>query len=274
MLLNTLKSRKKELGYTNRYIAQLSGVPKSTVDKIFSGRTASPRRETLCAIKTVLYTRTAPADQVREAEAAYHLSCTESADRPAWMTKPDGEYTVDDYMNFPEDVRAELIDGHVFILESPTHIHQHVAAAVYSVLRRNILEKKSRCVPFLAPSDVMPSSADNKTIVQPDVFVVCDRSKLSGGKRTVGAPDLVIEVLSPSTRKKNLTLKLSKYVETGVREYWIIDPEREQVLVYLIEKDCEIHLYGFDDQVPVGISGGELVIDFARLKEEISFFMA
>ena len=274
MLLNTLKSRKKELGYTNRYIAQLSGVPKSTVDKIFSGQTSAPRRETLNAIKQVLYTRTALPEQVRETETAYRLDPPEDTGRPAWMTKPDGEYTIEDYMNFPEDVRAELIDGYVFIMESPTHRHQHVAAAVYTSIRSHIIRQKSKCVPFIAPSDVIPSTADNKTIVQPDVFVVCDRSKLSDGKKVKGAPDLVIEVLSPSTRKKDLTLKLNKYIETGVREYWIIDPEKEQILVYLIEKDCEIHLYGFNDQVPVEVSGGELVIDFARIKEEIEFFMA
>ena len=80
--------------------------------------------------------------------------------------------------------------------------------------------------------------------------------------------------ISPATRKKDLILKLSKYVQAGVREYWLVDAEKEQVLVYRIEDNCPMHFYGFQDQVPVGISLDGFAIDFARIREEMDYFSA
>jgi hypothetical protein len=101
----------------------------------------------------------------------------------------------------------------------------------------------------------------------PDVFVVCesDEPKLSDEGYIDGAPDLVIEVLSPSTRKKDMFIKLEKYRNAGVREYWIVDLQKEKVIVYLFGEEPDIGLYGFDSRIPVGIYGGDCQIDFTEV---------
>ena len=106
---------------------------------------------------------------------------------------------------------------------------------------------------------------DRYTMLQPDLLVVCDADRIR--KRLIfGAPDLAIEILSPSSRSRDLVLKLRKYKTAGVREYWVIDPEYRQVFVYLFGEESILHMYSFHDKIPVSISGGECVIDF----EEIS----
>ena len=117
-----------------------------------------------------------------------------------------------------------------------------------------------------AIGELMDSNADcdERTMVQPDVGIVCDTSKI---KRfgIYGAPDFVVEVVSSSTKKKDYALKLSKYMEAGVREYWIMDFAQEKVLVYFFESDVYPVIYGFDKPVPVNIYNGELKIDFTNI---------
>ena len=122
---------------------------------------------------------------------------------------------------------------------------------------------------FIAPADIQ-LDCDDKTIVQPDVFVVCDRSKIRMA-RLFGNPDFIVEILSPSTRKKDMSIKASKYQNAGVREYWMVDPDRRKIIVHLFGEDPDICLYGFDDQVPVGIYDGKCVIDFKEISEQIAF---
>ena len=107
-------------------------------------------------------------------------------------------------------------------------------------------------------------------MVQPDVLVVCDRSKLKYG-RLYGTPDFVVEVLSPSTRKKDMYTKLSKYANADVREYWIVDPETKRILVYNFEGDDFVNLYTFEDKVPVAVFEGKCIVDFAEIYEYIRF---
>ena len=108
-------------------------------------------------------------------------------------------------------------------------------------------------MPIASPIDVQ-LNCDDKTMVQPDVLVVCDREKVI--RRCIyGAPDFIIEILSLTSRKKDMFTKLAKYKEAGVREYWLVDPL----------------IYGFDSKVPVMIFGGECEIDFAEIYEYISF---
>ena len=113
---------------------------------------------------------------------------------------------------------------------------------------------KGDCFALEAPMDVQ-LDCDNRTMVQPDVIVLCDR-----GKRRkfgiFGAPDLLIEILSPSTRKKDLGIKFVKYENAGVREYWIIDPDQEKVLVYDFSQEIYPVIYGFQSKIPVGIFDG------------------
>ena len=125
------------------------------------------------------------------------------------------------------------------------------------------------CMPFISPIDVQLDK-DEKTMVEPDVIIVCDKSLMT--KRVVyGAPEFVMEVLSPSTRSKDQVLKLNKYMNAGCKEIWIVDPDNERVTVYYFEGENWPYIYNFDDKVPVGISEGKCEVDFAKVKEKVSW---
>ena len=184
-------------------------------------------------------------------------------------SKQQGEYTLEDYYALPDDQRAELIDGVLYNMAPPTGIHQFFSGEIYAQLRDYVREKRGKCMPFVAPYDVQ-LDRDDRTMVEPDVFVVCNRDQIR--KNVVyGAPDFVVEVLSPSTRKKDIWLKLHKYRDAGVREYWIVDPDGKTVTVYDFEHDSEPEIYGFEGKVPVNIFGRTCEIDFADIYERIRF---
>ena len=201
MNLEQMKERKRELGYTYEQIAELSGVPLGTVQKVFCGATASPRYDTLCALEQVFQKK--EECFVKEAATAYGV-------------KKQGEYTVEDYRALPDDQRVELIDGVLYDMAAPTGIHQVVGGEIHAMLREYIRSKKGRCLPMYSPIDVQ-LDCDNKTIVQPDVLVLCDTSRLSGN--TIwGAPDFVVEVLSKSTRKKDMFVNHFRWWSDGKKK--------------------------------------------------------
>lgn len=262
MLYEKLNERKKELGLTTEQLSQLSGVPVGTLNKILSGETRSPRYDTLREIERVLYggesgtQYEADADCVKEEAAVY-------------FTKKQGEYTLEDYRRLPDDVRAELIDGELIFLEAPSFTHQEMITELLVEIKMFIRSHKGTCRVLPSPLDVQ-LDCDDRTMVQPDVVIVCDRDKIID-RCIYGAPDLVIEVLSKSTRKKDTVIKLNKYMNAGVREYWMIDPAYKKVIVYDFERDNYPAIYGFDAKVPVGIWNGDLEIDFAEVYEYVRF---
>ena len=144
-------------------------------------------------------------------------------------------YTYQDYLDWPEDERVELIDGQIYYMAAPSDWHQDLLLELGTRFR-NYLHGKT-CRVFVAPFDVrIDLLIGNDSVVQPDVLVVCDKEKLDG-RGVNGAPDFVIEILSPSTRGHDLVKKYNKYLEVAVREYWIVDPEKEEVLVNLLNHD-------------------------------------
>lgn len=256
MTLSEMKKQKKELGLTNEMISRLSGVPLGTVQKIFAGITDSPRYDTLDALGKVFDDFNTPPDLVREASGTYG-------------SKQQGEYTLDDYYALPDDLRVELIDGVFFEMNSPTTIHQLIGSLLWKELWDYIEDKKGECLTFVAPVDVQ-LDRDDRTILQPDVLIVCDRDKII--RRCVyGAPDFIVEVLSPSTRRKDSYLKLQKYANAGVSEYWLIDPDRKKILVYDLAHEEPPVIYGFDSTIPIALFNGECRIDFQRIHERIKF---
>ena len=116
---------------------------------------------------------------------------------------------------------------------------------------------------MISPVDVQLDK-DNRTMVQPDFLIVCDKSKVNNGKSVYGAPDFVVEVLSPSTRVKDVFIKQNKYMTAGVREYWTVDIQERVVMVYFFEK-CKVIQYTFNDTIPIGIYDGEISVDFADI---------
>ena len=278
MTIEEMKRRKRELGYTNQMIADRSGIPLSTVQKVFAGATASPRRETIDALERVLenssgersgrvtYGDLIPlAGRVGEASAAYNVH---PAPRNSGAAD-DRLHTLEDYLSLPDDQRVEMIDGVFYDMAAPTTVHQSVAGFLFKKLLDFVMENKGPCFPFMSPVDVQ-LDCDDKTVVQPDVLVVCDRSKYRDG-RVWGAPDLVVEVLSPSTRRKDMQLKMYKYAGAGVREYWMVDPEKKLVVQYDLEHLEFPAIYNFRSVIPVLIWGGACRIDLREMDDTIGF---
>ncbi len=264
MTIDEMKARKQELGYSNLVISQRSGVPLGTVQKIFAGITKSPRRETVEALEKLLHTPRYP--QTRDlggARGSKNSVVMEGAVEYASSSGESGrKYTTDDYYALPEERRVELIDGVFYDMAAPTMRHQAVLGALYIQFAR-CAEKHPECRVYFAPLDVRLDK-DQWTMLQPDLLVVCGGG--SDDRFYDGAPDFVAEILSPSTRSRDMFLKLVKYKTAGVREYWIIDPANERILAYTLEKEDMPAVYTFDEQVPVAISSGECSIDFCEVK--------
>lgn len=171
-------------------------------------------------------------------------------------------YTSEDYWNLPEGHRAELIDGQLYNMAPPSRMHQKLISQFMLVLGQYIRDHHGTCEVYPAPFAVN-LDAEDKDWVEPDISVICDTSKLDD-RGCNGAPDLVVEVVSPSSRRIDYSTKNALYSEAGVREYWIVDPEKERTTVYRYEDDAAPIVYPFADNIPVGIFPG-LAINVADL---------
>ena len=244
MYRDILREKKERANWTTEELSRRSGVPMGTINKILSGETSSPRYDTMEALDSAF----------REEEA---LMLRESL--PYEVKEEERLYTLDDYYRLPNDVRAELIDGRIFYMQSPTSTHQSIIGELYFATRLFINERDGECQPLMAPLDVQ-LDCDDKTMVQPDFMIICDKEKI-WKDRIYGAPDFVAEVLSPSTRKRDTDIKILKYKSAGVREYWIVNIDKERVICYFFEEDGFMpNIYTFQNEVPVRIYDGELKI--------------
>ena len=166
-------------------------------------------------------------------------------------------YTYEDYCEWEttEGERYELIDGKVYTMPSPFRVHQEISVALTASFY-NLLKGKQYKM-FHAPFDVrLNADTKDNTVVQPDLFVVCDKSKLNGIS-CVGAPDLVVEIISPSSAGHDRVLKFNKYLQAGVKEYWIIEPEIKAVSVHILENNRYItYAYGENETIPVHVLEG------------------
>jgi hypothetical protein len=147
----------------------------------------------------------------------------------------NGIYSYADYLVWKIKERVELLKGKILEMSVPSPIHQEISGNLQGALF--VFLKNSKCKLYTAPFDVrFPQKGESQvyTVVQPDLCVVCDFEKIDS-KGCVGAPDLVVEILSPGNSKKEMKSKFALYQEEGVREYWVVDPERELVFVYVAE---------------------------------------
>ena len=160
-------------------------------------------------------------------------------------------YTIDDIYALPDGQRAELIDGRMYMMAPPNTMHQRISYAFARKISDYIDRKKGNCEVFLAPFAVFLNE-DDKNYVEPDISVICDKSKLNESGCN-GAPDWVIEVTSPSNPQNDYGIKLFKYRTAGVREYWIVNPQMKSVMVYDLEKEEKSNQYSFEDDIPVCI---------------------
>lgn len=172
-------------------------------------------------------------------------------------------YTIDDIYKLPEGSRAELIDGQIYYMAPPNRKHQTIARELFSSINSYIKLKGGPCEPFFAPFAVFLDK-DDKNYVEPDISVICSPDKLTD-KGCSGAPDWIIEIVSSSSRRMDYFTKLFKYRTAGVREYWIVDPDRKRITVYDFESE-DIKDYTFADSVKVGIYD-DLLVDFSNIAD-------
>lgn len=304
MTLQEMKKKKKELHLTNEKIAELSGVPLGTVQKVFAGTTKAPRWETRMALEMLLgseellrleknrkppettediiaglraYDETHPPRPREKPVYGRHVVSVSGAVKEAAApynsaAAVEAPYTIRDYFDLPDDQRVELIDGVFYDMASPASIHQSILGHLHGQLYP-CAENHPECELFLSPSDVRLDN-DDYTVVQPDLYIICGRDAEERRQRMVsGAPDFIVEILSPSNREHDLYRKLSKYRFAGVREYWVVDPEKLEVLVHDLEHDELPKTYSFTDTIPVLISDGECAVDFSRIYERIRQYL-
>lgn len=159
-------------------------------------------------------------------------------------------FTIEDIYNLPEGERAELIDGQIYMMAPPSRRHQEMIGSLYRKIADYIDMKRRACKVYLAPFAVFLNN-NNVNYVEPDISIICDKNKLDD-KGCNGAPDWIIEIVSPSSKRMDYYIKLFKYRTAGVREYWIVDPIREMILVYDFEND-DYEQYSFSEIVKVRI---------------------
>ena len=160
-------------------------------------------------------------------------------------------YTIEDIYALPEGQRAELIDGQMYMMAPPRRIHQEIVSQFTKIIGQYIDAHGGLCKVYPAPFAVFLNE-DDKTCVEPDISVICDKDKLDEYGCN-GAPDWVIEVISPSDPQRDYDIKLFKYRSAGVREYWIVNPLTRTVTVYDFEHGQGTNQYVFEDNIPVCI---------------------
>lgn len=173
-------------------------------------------------------------------------------------------YTEDDYYLLPENTRAELIDGQFYYQAAPSRFHQEILMELSGTIHNYIKSKGGLCKVYPAPFAVKLKE-ELENIVEPDISVICDRSKLTN-RGCTGAPDWIIEIISPSNSSHDYIKKLNLYADAKVREYWIVNPIKETVLVYYLEETgFDVTSYTFHDRIKVNIYD-DFYIDFNHIK--------
>lgn len=172
-------------------------------------------------------------------------------------------YNIDDIYNLKNGERAELIDGQIYFMSPPNTNHQRILNFINTEINIYIRQNNGMCEVFPAPFSVFLFADDTKYL-EPDISVICDKDKINS-KGCNGAPDWIIEIISPATKKMDYYTKLVLYQEAGVREYWIVDPYKHTTIVYDMEHNESPAIYQFNNNIPVGIYPG-FSINLSSLK--------
>jgi Uma2 family endonuclease len=187
--------------------------------------------------------------------------------------KEEKVYTYEDYLNWPDTERMEIIDGHIYMMAPPSRLHQKVSGAIYAQFFNYLKDKD--CEVYYAPFGVrLPEEGEQsdkaiKNVVEPDIVVVCDKTKLDD-QGCKGAPDLIVEVTSPSTARKDKMEKFNLYERHGVKEYWIVEPENKIVSVFTLQENKRYgrpDVYSVEDKIKVSLFG-DLVIELKDVFEK------
>jgi len=168
-------------------------------------------------------------------------------------------YSYADYLTWPEDERWEIIDGIAYMQSAPSPVHQEISGGLFAQFHNYLADKP--CKVYHAPfcvklmTDDERTNEDIKKVVEPDITIVCDQSKIDD-KGYNGAPDMIVEIISPSSIKMDKFIKFNKYEKAGVKEYWIVEPEGKLVTVFTLQGDQRYgrpDIYSEDDEITVSI---------------------
>ena len=250
MDISKLRQLKKDSALTNAEIAELSGIPFSTVNKIFSGATPNPRYGTLLAIEQVLTAKQKLPfvyDEIRQEP------CLVRESAPAYCYTARS-YSHRDIDALSEGTHAELINGKLYLLATPTRIHQFLVGELFFAIKSHIRENNGSCHVYASPFAVRLFE-DDSTYVEPDLAIICNKDKLTE-RGCNGAPDITIEIVSPGNANHDYVTKLAKYQQAGVREYWIINPELQKTLVMNFKNPAHTGEYIFDETITSGVLEG------------------
>ncbi len=172
------------------------------------------------------------------------------------LPKEERDYTYVDYLSWPKDERVEIINGTPYLQAAPSRIHQEILSEMHRQIANYLIDKNCKVYP--APFAVildMEEKGDIKNVVEPDITIVCDEEKLDD-RGCKGSPDMVVEITSPSTARRDKIEKFNLYEEAGIQEYWIIEPEEKILTVFTLQANQRYgrpNLYSEDDHAPVTI---------------------
>ncbi|MBQ7920464.1 MAG: Uma2 family endonuclease [Lachnospiraceae bacterium] len=186
-------------------------------------------------------------------------------DSLSYLSKQQGGYTVEDFFRLPYDRWAELIDGTFYEMEKPYGEHEELAVDILTQIYPQVKVYGDGVFTFRT---CLQLDCNDKTMMLPDFMILCDKKKWNN-RVIYGAPDFVLEILSPSTRKKDLNLKHRKYLNAGVREYWIVDPKEKRLITYDFENGENVASYPFTEVVGLSIYDKQIIVDLNELAEII-----
>lgn len=259
--IEKMKNRKKELGWTNQRLADESGVPVGTLNKIFNGTTRYPRDETINAL-----TRVMGLDGYEIDRSGIRLSAVRETG--VYRTgRKDNRATLDTYYSLPHELRVELIDGRLHYMPAPTLRHQSILTALSAKLYSYFADKKKEYHVLAGQCDVQ-LDCDEYTMLKPDIFVVHGKEALANGVCCMGAPEFVIEIVSRSNPEHDYELKRYKYQNAGVKEYWIVDPVKMRIVIYVFVKDTVPVVCNFEDKIKAYLYP-DFEMDFEQVKKEM-----
>lgn len=181
------------------------------------------------------------------------------------MSGEELRYTIEDIYNLPGTQRAELINGQLYLMEVPPTIHQHILMELLIRICNYIEKQQKDNVEVISRVPVFLNVDENDALLDPDIIIVSDRSKFDE-RGCNGAPDWVIEVVSPSSRKMDYLTKVVVYEKVGVCDYWIVDPAKKSVVVYNFANDVSPSIYQFTDKIKANVFP-DLEIDFSEISQ-------
>ena len=243
MDINDLRKLKEEENMSYEMMSDLSGIPLDIVTKIFSGEIKEPKYMSLLAMEQVI---------VRKKKIPFYYDVEQ--EQPCLIREQVAynfdarKYHVEDVRQLCAGVRVEIIDGKFHTMSTPNRMHQFLSVEILFAMKSHIEKNKGKCHIYTAPLGVR-LFADDKTWVEPDILVVCNRKEILTEYGCNGAPDLIVEIVSPSNSFHDYVTKLMKYQQAGVREYWIVDPRTERVSVIYFEDTEKNEEYKYEDVI-------------------------